>query len=76
MSDLSIEPLSVTPAGNRLRERAEAARARPAAYGPDLDLTTFGRPGERERVQSLRSLEKKMREAALLAGIGSPPPAS
>jgi hypothetical protein len=34
-----------------------------------VDLTSFGRAGKQEAVQSLRSLQKQVREAALLAGI-------
>jgi hypothetical protein len=52
-----------------LRERALAAKQRPARYGPDLDLAQFGKPGERAPVGNLRSLHTRIREAALLAGI-------
>lgn len=52
-----------------LRERALAARDRPAPYGPDVDLTQFNKPEARAPVESLRSLHTQIREAALLAGI-------
>lgn len=52
-----------------LKDRALAAKQRPARYGPDLDLTQFGKPGVRAPVASLRSLGTQIREAALLAGI-------
>jgi hypothetical protein len=52
-----------------LRARALAVKERPARYGPDLDLTQFGKPGIRAPVASLRSLDTQIREAALLAGV-------
>lgn len=56
-----------------MRARALQARHRPAVYGPDLDLSGFSLPGEqeRQRVQSLLSLGKQIREAAMWAGIDS-----
>ena len=60
---------SVTDAPRSLRDRAMAARQRPASYGPDLDLTQFSKPEARAPVGSLRSLHTQIREAALLAGI-------
>jgi Fe-S cluster assembly scaffold protein SufB len=52
-----------------VRERALAARQRRASYGPDLDLARFSRPGARAPIESLRSLQTRIRDAALLAGI-------
>jgi Fe-S cluster assembly scaffold protein SufB len=52
-----------------VRERALAARDRPAPYGPDVDLTQFNEPGAHAPVENLRSLHTQIREAALLAGI-------
>jgi Fe-S cluster assembly scaffold protein SufB len=59
----------MTQTAEQLHARAEQARERPAPYGPDVDLAAFGRAGEQEPVQSLHSLQKQIREAALLAGI-------
>jgi uncharacterized protein len=69
---MSTLPLSATPVNagySSLRERALAARDRPAPYGPDVDLAHFNRPEARAQVASLRSLHSQIREAALLAGI-------
>jgi Fe-S cluster assembly scaffold protein SufB len=74
MSDLSLTyPGSVERSAESLRARAIQAQTRPALYGPDLDLTTFSQPVEQpcQRVEALHSLEKQIREAALLAGIDS-----
>jgi hypothetical protein len=38
-----------------VRERALAARDRPAPYGPDVDLTQFNKPGAHAPVENLRS---------------------
>ena len=54
-----------------LRRLALRAMGQPAAYGPDIDLAAFSRPSERERVESLHSLDRQVRESALLVGIDS-----
>lgn len=56
-----------------LRARALQTRDRPAAYGPDVDVASFGTPapGVRSPVASLQGLAPGVREAALLAGIDS-----
>jgi Fe-S cluster assembly scaffold protein SufB len=59
----------ISPEVSSLRARALAAKERPARYGPDLDLTQFGKPGIRAPVASLGSLDTPIREAALLAGV-------
>jgi len=74
MSDLSLaHPGPVGASAESLRARAIQAQTRPSLYGPDLDLTTFDHPAEqqRQRVETLQSLEQQVREAALLAGIDS-----
>lgn len=51
-----------------IRAAAEAAAAKPAAIGPDIDLATLGEVASHDRIASLASLEKQMREVA--AGVG------
>jgi Fe-S cluster assembly scaffold protein SufB len=74
MDDLSLtRPGAVDDRAEALRSRAIQAQSRPAAYGPDLDLSAFAHPVERQRphVEALRSLEQQVQEAALLVGIDS-----
>jgi hypothetical protein len=52
-----------------VRERALAGRQSPAPYGPNLDLSRFSRPGARAPIENLRSLQTRIRDAALLARI-------
>jgi Fe-S cluster assembly scaffold protein SufB len=51
-----------------IRRLAEAAVGKPATFGPDLDLTSFDVAADAQSVESLESLEKQTKEAAL--GIG------
>jgi Fe-S cluster assembly scaffold protein SufB len=52
-----------------IRSLAEAAIDKPAALGPDVDITAFRTVSEHQRVQSLASLEKQVRETALMSGF-------
>lgn len=52
-----------------IRERAERARDKKAAYGPDIDLARYSEHIERGKVESLESLSEQIREAAILTGI-------
>jgi Fe-S cluster assembly scaffold protein SufB len=52
-----------------IRALATAAIDRPAALGPDVDITAFRTVSERQRVDSLSSLEKQVRETALMTGF-------
>lgn len=63
--------LNKTLAQNRTewRRKAEAVKDKPATYGPDIDLGRFMKPTKKERVESLVSLSKQVKEAALYAGI-------
>lgn len=51
-----------------IRAAAQSATAKPALYGPDIDLEALGEVAVHDRVASLASLEKQMREVA--AGVG------
>jgi uncharacterized protein len=52
-----------------IRERAEKAKEKKAALGPDIDLLRYNQHIERGRIESLESLPQQEREAAVMAGI-------
>ncbi|MDI6891252.1 MAG: SufD family Fe-S cluster assembly protein [Thermodesulfovibrionales bacterium] len=52
-----------------IRERAERAKEKKAALGPDIDLSRYSQHIERERIESLESLSLQAKEAAVMAGI-------
>lgn len=52
-----------------IRARAEKAKDRKAAMGPDIDLARYTQHIERGRIESLESLSRQAREAAILTGI-------
>ncbi|MBE0416564.1 MAG: SufD family Fe-S cluster assembly protein [Coriobacteriia bacterium] len=52
-----------------IRVAAESAATKPAAYGSDMDLDALGTAAARNRVASLASLEKQIREIAAEVGM-------
>ena len=54
---------------DEIRTLAEAAIGKPAALGPDVDITGFTTVSERQRIGSLDSLGKHVRETALMTGF-------
>ena len=52
-----------------IKQRAEAAYNKKAALGPDIDLSEFSVCSPHERVDSIESISRSMKEAALYAGI-------
>jgi len=54
---------------DQIRRLAEAAADKPAALGPDIDLATFSTVSERDRVDSLESLQRQIRETVLMSGF-------
>jgi Fe-S cluster assembly scaffold protein SufB len=62
------KPFDVQARIAEIRALAESAVAKPAMFGPDLDLTGFDVAADAKSVESLESLEKQTKEAAL--GIG------
>lgn len=52
-----------------IRALAEAAIDKPAALGPDVDIERFKTVSERDRIDSLASLERQVRETALMSGF-------
>lgn len=53
------------------RKKAEAVKDKRALYGPDIDLAGFEEPSVKDRVGSLKSLSKQVRETVLYAGINA-----
>lgn len=51
------------------RAQAATAQDKPAKFGPDIDLSQFVDPPDLKEVDTLKSLDKQMREAALYAGV-------
>lgn len=52
-----------------IRKAATAAADKPAALGPDIDVTRFESISQRDKIASLDSLEKQIREVALMSGF-------
>ncbi|MDH4140338.1 MAG: SufD family Fe-S cluster assembly protein [Coriobacteriia bacterium] len=52
-----------------IRTAAEAAVERPAALGPDVDIERFRIVSEHDRIDSLESLDRQIRETVLLSGF-------
>ncbi|MBA3071336.1 MAG: SufD family Fe-S cluster assembly protein, partial [Nitrospirae bacterium] len=52
-----------------IRERAEKAKEKKAALGPDIDLLRYHRYFEKGKIESLESLSRQAIEAATLSGI-------
>lgn len=52
-----------------IREKAERAKDRKAAFGPDIDLARYSQHIERGKIESLESLAAQAKEAAILTGI-------
>jgi len=62
------------PALERLQEiraAAEAAIDKPAALGPDVDIERFKTVSERDKIDSLASLERQVKETVLMSGFDS-----
>ncbi|MEW6584619.1 MAG: SufD family Fe-S cluster assembly protein [Nitrospirota bacterium] len=52
-----------------IKSRAEKAKEKRAAFGPDVDLTRYQQHIERGRIESLEDLSRQAREAAVVTGI-------
>ncbi|NTW29305.1 MAG: SufD family Fe-S cluster assembly protein [Coriobacteriia bacterium] len=62
----------MTGAEGRLEEIRAAATAaidKPAALGPDIDITRFTTVSEQDKVDSLASLDKQIRETVIMSGF-------
>lgn len=54
-----------------IRLAAEAAVDKPAALGPDIDITRFKTVSEHDKVAQIESIEKQIRETAMMSGFTS-----
>lgn len=52
-----------------MQEKAEAAKDKKAAFGPDIDLARYSQHIERGKIESLESLTTQAKEAAIMTGI-------
>ena len=52
-----------------IRTLAEGAIDKPAALGPDVDITRFKTVSEQDRIDSLQSLEKQIKETVIHSGF-------
>ncbi|KPK45660.1 MAG: ABC transporter ATP-binding protein [Nitrospira bacterium SM23_35] len=52
-----------------IREKAENAKDKKAAIGPDIDLSRYTQHIERGKIESLESLAMQAKEAAIMTGI-------
>lgn len=53
----------------QIRHAAEAAIDKPAQLGPDVDITRFRTVSERDRIESLASLQRQIKETVIHSGF-------
>jgi hypothetical protein len=70
MSDAQLSPGAIARLAE-IRAAAEAAIDKPAALGPDIDITRFRTVSEHDRIASLDSLQRQVKETVLLSGFTS-----
>ena len=61
-------PISTTYL-SEIQARAEKAKEKKALFGPDIDLARYTQHIERGKIESLESLSRQAKEAAILTGI-------
>jgi uncharacterized protein len=73
--DMQVRPPNASPATlerlDAIRTLAEAVADKPAALGPDVDISAFRTVSAAQRVESLASLEKQVAETALMSGFST-----
>ena len=57
------------PYFSEIQEKAERAKEKKAAFGPDIDLSRYTKHIERGKIESLESLSMQAKEAAIMTGI-------
>ncbi|MGB4593489.1 MAG: SufD family Fe-S cluster assembly protein [Coriobacteriia bacterium] len=66
-------PKPLSPAAQQrldeIRVAAEAAIDKPAALGPDVDITRFRTVSEQDKIDSLESLQKQVKETVIHSGF-------
>ena len=68
MPDFQLSPAALERL-EEIRLAAEAAKDKPAALGPDIDITRFTMVSEHDKIASLDSLQKQIKETALMSGF-------
>ena len=68
MPDIQLSPTTIARL-EEIRLAAEAAKDKPAALGPDIDVTRFTTVSEHDKIASLDSLQKQIKETALMSGF-------
>ena len=68
MPDVQLSPGAIERLAE-IRTAAEAAIDKPAALGPDIDITRFRTVSEHDRIASLDSLQRQVKETVLLSGF-------
>ena len=68
MPDTKLSPAAVARL-EEIRLAAEAAKDKPAALGPDIDITRFTTVSEHDKIASLDSLQRQIKETALMSGF-------
>ena len=54
---------------SEIQAKAEKAKDKKALYGPDIDLSRYTQHIERGKIESLESLSRQAKEAAIMTGI-------
>lgn len=54
---------------SEIQSRAEKAKEKKAVFGPDIDLSQYKKHIERGKIESLESLSRQEKEAAVMTGI-------
>jgi hypothetical protein len=54
---------------SEIQERAEKARDKKAALGPDIDLSLYSQHIERGKIETLEGLPQQAQEAAIMTGV-------
>jgi hypothetical protein len=68
MPDIQLGPSAIARL-EEIRLAAEAAKDKPAALGPDIDITRFTTVPEHDKIASLDALQKQIKETALMSGF-------
>ena len=68
MPDIQLSPAALERL-EEIRVAAESAIDKQAALGPDVDITRFKTVSEQQRIETLESLQKQVRETVIHSGF-------
>ncbi len=68
MSDTQLSPGALARL-EEIRVAAESTIDKPAALGPDVDITRFKTVSEQQKIETLESLEKQVKETVIHSGF-------